>query len=137
MERDSARPVADPEGLRRDLLAANPAWPPGEAERRVADLADCDGRAIADAVRPGVAFDLPALLAAARLPVLMLLADDARGSHPPRRDRTPPPRRARPPPPPQWGRRPPPGGAPPTGPRPTPPRGAPPGPPPPPTPGPG
>jgi pimeloyl-ACP methyl ester carboxylesterase len=81
IEADSARAVADPEGLRRDLLAANPAWPPGEAERRVADLADCDGRAIADAVRPGVAFDLPALLAAARLPVLMLLAEEALGSN--------------------------------------------------------
>jgi pimeloyl-ACP methyl ester carboxylesterase len=81
IEADTARAVADPEGLRRDLLAANPAWPPGEAERRVADLADCDGRAIADAIRPGVAFDLPALLAAARPPLLMLLAEEALGSN--------------------------------------------------------
>jgi pimeloyl-ACP methyl ester carboxylesterase len=80
IEADTARAVTDPEGLRRDLAAANPAWPPGEAERRVADLADCDGRTIADAVRPGVAFDLPAYLAAARLPILMLLADEALGS---------------------------------------------------------
>jgi pimeloyl-ACP methyl ester carboxylesterase len=81
IEADTARAVADPEGLRRELLAANPAWPPGEAERRVADLADCDGPAVADAVRPGVAFDLPALLAAARLPVLVLLAEEALGSN--------------------------------------------------------
>jgi pimeloyl-ACP methyl ester carboxylesterase len=81
IEADTARAVADPEGLRRDLEAANPGWPPGEAERRVADLADCDGRAIADAVRPGVAFDLPALLAAARLPILVLLAEEALGSN--------------------------------------------------------
>jgi pimeloyl-ACP methyl ester carboxylesterase len=80
IEADTARAVTDPEGLRRDLEAANPAWPPGEAERRVADLADCDGRAIADAVRRGVAFDLPVLLAAARLPILMLLAEEAQGS---------------------------------------------------------
>jgi len=80
IEADTARAATDPEGLRRDLEAANPAWPPGEAERRVADLADCDGRAIAGAVRPGVAFDLPALLAAARLPVLLLLAEEALGS---------------------------------------------------------
>jgi pimeloyl-ACP methyl ester carboxylesterase len=80
IEADTARAAADPEGLRRDLLAANPAWPPGEAERRVADLTDCDGRTVADAVRPGVAFDLTALLAAARLPVLMLLAEEALGS---------------------------------------------------------
>jgi pimeloyl-ACP methyl ester carboxylesterase len=80
IEADTARAVSDPEGFRRDLEAANPAWPPGEADRRVADLADCDGRAVAAAVRPGVAFDLPALLAAAGLPVLMLLAEEALGS---------------------------------------------------------
>jgi pimeloyl-ACP methyl ester carboxylesterase len=80
IEADTARAVTDPEGLRRELEDANPAWPNGEAERRVADLADCDGRAIAAAVRPGVAFDLQALLAAAQLPVLMLLASEALGS---------------------------------------------------------
>jgi len=80
IEADTARAVTDPEGLRRELEAANPAWPPGEAEHRVADLADCDGRAVAAALRPGVSFDLPALLAAARLPVLLLLAEEALGS---------------------------------------------------------
>ena len=80
IEDDTDRAVTDPEGLRRELEAANPAGPAGEAERRVADLADCDGRAIADAVRPGVAFDLPALLAVARLPILMLLAEEPLGS---------------------------------------------------------
>jgi pimeloyl-ACP methyl ester carboxylesterase len=80
IEVDTRRAVADPEALRRDLEAANPAWPPGEAERRVADLADCDGPAIAAALRAGVPFDLPAMLAAARLPVLMLLAEEALGS---------------------------------------------------------
>jgi pimeloyl-ACP methyl ester carboxylesterase len=81
IEADTRRAATDPEALRRDLQAANPAWPPGEAERRVADLADCDGQAIAAALRPGVPFDLPALLAAARLPVLMLLAEEAIGSN--------------------------------------------------------
>ena len=80
IEADTARVVTDPEGLRRELEAANPAWPPGEAGRRIADLADCDGRAIADAFRQGVAFDLPALLAAARLPILMLLGEEDLGS---------------------------------------------------------
>jgi pimeloyl-ACP methyl ester carboxylesterase len=80
IEADTQRAVTDPDALRRDLEAANPAWPPGEAERRVADLADCDGRAIAAAVRPGVPFDLPGLLTAAPLPVLLLLAEEALGS---------------------------------------------------------
>jgi pimeloyl-ACP methyl ester carboxylesterase len=81
IEADTARAVTDPEGLRRDLEAANPAWPPGEAERRVADLADCDGPAIAAALRGGIAFDLAALLAAADLPILLLLAEEALGSN--------------------------------------------------------
>jgi pimeloyl-ACP methyl ester carboxylesterase len=80
MEADSRRAVDDPQGLRRDLKAENPAWPPGEAERRVADLADCNAPAIAAALRPGVPFDLAGLLAAARLPVLLLLAEEALGS---------------------------------------------------------
>jgi pimeloyl-ACP methyl ester carboxylesterase len=77
---DARRAVADPPALRRDLEAANPGWPPGEVERRVADLADCDAAAIAAALRPGVPFDLPALIAAARLPILLLLAAEALGS---------------------------------------------------------
>jgi pimeloyl-ACP methyl ester carboxylesterase len=47
----------------------------------VADLADCDGQAVADALRGGVAFDLAALLAAADLPTLLLLAEEALGSN--------------------------------------------------------
>jgi pimeloyl-ACP methyl ester carboxylesterase len=80
IEVDTRRAAAEPEALRRDLAAANPAWPPGEAERRVADLADCDGQAIAAALRGGVPFDLAALLAATPLPTLMLLAEEALGS---------------------------------------------------------
>ncbi|HEX8133861.1 MAG TPA: alpha/beta hydrolase [Actinomycetes bacterium] len=80
MEADRRRAVEDPEALRRDLEAENPRWPPGEAERRVADLADCNATAIAAALRPGVPFDLAGLLAAVRLPILLLLADEALGS---------------------------------------------------------
>jgi pimeloyl-ACP methyl ester carboxylesterase len=80
MEADRRRAVEDPEALRRDLEAENPRWPPGEAERRVADLADCNAAAIAAALGPGVPFDLAGLLAAARLPILLLLADEALGS---------------------------------------------------------
>jgi pimeloyl-ACP methyl ester carboxylesterase len=79
-ELDRRRAVDDPEALRRDLEAENPGWPPGEAERRVADLADCNATAIAAALRPGVPFDLAGLLAAVRLPTLLLLAEEARGS---------------------------------------------------------
>jgi pimeloyl-ACP methyl ester carboxylesterase len=80
IEADTRLAATDPDALRRDLEAANPSWPPGEAERRVADLADCDGRTIAAALRQGVPFDLTALLGAAGPPILMLLADEALGS---------------------------------------------------------
>jgi pimeloyl-ACP methyl ester carboxylesterase len=81
VEADTHLAATDPAALRRDLEAANPTWRPGEAERRVADLVDCDGQAIAAALRDGVPFDLPAaLLAATPLPILMLLADEALGS---------------------------------------------------------
>jgi pimeloyl-ACP methyl ester carboxylesterase len=81
IEADTRWAAADPDALRRELEAANPTWPHGESERRVADLADCDGPAIAAALRLGVSFDLPALLAAAGLPTLMLLAEEALGSN--------------------------------------------------------
>jgi pimeloyl-ACP methyl ester carboxylesterase len=80
IDADVRRAVAEPEALRRQLEADNPGWPPGEAERRVADLADCDGPAVAAALRPGVRFDLAAKLAALELPTLMLLAEEALGS---------------------------------------------------------
>jgi pimeloyl-ACP methyl ester carboxylesterase len=80
VEADTSRAVTAPDALRRDLEAANPAWPPGEAERRVADLADCDGQAVAAALRSGIRFDLSALLAAVPLPVLLLLAEEGLGS---------------------------------------------------------
>jgi pimeloyl-ACP methyl ester carboxylesterase len=81
IEADTGRAATEPDALRRDLETANPTWPPGEAERRVADLADCDGPAVAAALRDGVAFDLAALLAAADLPTLLLLAEEAIGSN--------------------------------------------------------
>jgi pimeloyl-ACP methyl ester carboxylesterase len=80
IEADTRLATTDPAALRRELEAANPAWPPGEAERRVADLADCDGLAVAAALRSGMPFDLPALLTGAGVPVLMLLAEEALGS---------------------------------------------------------
>jgi pimeloyl-ACP methyl ester carboxylesterase len=80
IQADGTRARAEPAALRRDLEVANPNWPPGEAERRVADLADLDAAAVASALRPGAPFDLTGLLAAARVPTLLLLAEEALGS---------------------------------------------------------
>jgi pimeloyl-ACP methyl ester carboxylesterase len=80
IEADTGRAATDPAALRRDMEAQNPAWLPGEAERRLADLADCDGPGVAVALRGGIPFDLAALLAAAHLPTLLLLGEEALGS---------------------------------------------------------
>jgi pimeloyl-ACP methyl ester carboxylesterase len=80
IQADGTRARTQPAALRQDLEAANPGWPPGEAERRVADLADLDAAAVVAALRPGARFDLTALLAAARVPTLLLLAEEALGS---------------------------------------------------------
>jgi pimeloyl-ACP methyl ester carboxylesterase len=81
IEADTGRAHSDPARLRREMEAQNPGWPPGEAERRLADLADCDGRGVAAALRGGIAFDLVALLAEADLPTLLLLGEEALGSN--------------------------------------------------------
>jgi pimeloyl-ACP methyl ester carboxylesterase len=80
IEYDAGRAHRDPAALQADLERENPSWPPGEAEQRVADYADCDAAAIAAAVRGGIPFDLAGLAATVQLPVLLVLADEAAGS---------------------------------------------------------
>ncbi len=77
---DGRRARTEPGALRAELEAANPGWLPGDAERKVADLAELDAEAIAAAVRPGIRFDLDGLLAATPGPALLLLADEQLGS---------------------------------------------------------
>ena len=81
IEADTGRARGEPVALRAELAAANPSWPAGEADRRVADLADCDGPVVAAAVRRGLPYDLAALLAAVERPALLLLAEEALGSN--------------------------------------------------------
>ncbi len=80
IEHDGDRARREPAALRADLERDNPSWPEGEAERRVADLAECDAATIAAAVRRGLALDLPAQAAAVEEPVLLVLADEEAGS---------------------------------------------------------
>jgi pimeloyl-ACP methyl ester carboxylesterase len=80
IEADGARARNDPDGLRRQLQAESTDWVPGEAERRVADLAACDATGIAAALRRGVVYDLPALVRSAGVPTLLLLGEEALGS---------------------------------------------------------
>jgi hypothetical protein len=65
VEAGTRRAATDPDALRHELEAEDPAWGPGGADRRVADFAECDGAAVAAALRRGSAFDLAALAATA------------------------------------------------------------------------
>jgi pimeloyl-ACP methyl ester carboxylesterase len=80
IEADGARARIDPEALRRDLLAEGGGAPPGEVDRQVADLADCDAAGIAAALRRQVVYDLPGLVEWARVPTLLLIGEEALGS---------------------------------------------------------
>jgi pimeloyl-ACP methyl ester carboxylesterase len=80
IEHDTDRARREPAALRAEMERDNPSWVPGEAERRVTDLAECDGATIAGAVRRGLAFDLAAQAATVDQPVLLVLADEAAGS---------------------------------------------------------
>ena len=88
IEHDTDRARRQPAALRAEMERDNPSWAPGEAERRVTDLAECDGATIAGAVRRGLAFDLAAQAAAVEAPVLLVLAEEAAGSSLLGQDRT-------------------------------------------------
>jgi pimeloyl-ACP methyl ester carboxylesterase len=83
IQQDGARARNDPDGLRRQLVAENPAWPPYEVERQVGDLSEMDAVAIAAALRrnQGMTYDLPALASTATVPTLLLLAEESLGSN--------------------------------------------------------
>jgi pimeloyl-ACP methyl ester carboxylesterase len=81
IEADAARARSEPLALRTELLAANPGWVPGEADRRLADLADCDGRAVGAALRDGMPFDLLGMAGKVAVPTLLLLGEEALGSN--------------------------------------------------------
>lgn len=81
IEHDVGRAQREPEVLRAELEAANPAWAPGEAGRRVADLAGCDAATVAASLRARMPFDLAGMAARVDVPILLVLAEEALGSN--------------------------------------------------------
>jgi pimeloyl-ACP methyl ester carboxylesterase len=81
IEHDVGRARREPEALQAEMAAANPVWAPGEAGRRVADLADCDAAAVGATLRARVPFDLPGMARRVDVPALLLLGDEALGSN--------------------------------------------------------
>jgi pimeloyl-ACP methyl ester carboxylesterase len=81
IEADGARARSDPDGLRREMIAASPDQALGEADRRVTDLAECDTDAIAAALRrERVVYDLPGLMRSVEVPTLLLIGEEPLGS---------------------------------------------------------
>jgi pimeloyl-ACP methyl ester carboxylesterase len=77
---DGRRARSDPEAMRRELVAGNPAWVPEEADRRLADLVACDSDGIAAALSRTTAFDLIGLASAVRVPTLLVIGLERLGS---------------------------------------------------------
>jgi pimeloyl-ACP methyl ester carboxylesterase len=77
---DGRRARSEPEAMRRELVAGNPAWIPEEVDRRLADLVACDSDGIAAALSRTTAFDLIGLASAVRVPTLLVIGLERLGS---------------------------------------------------------
>jgi pimeloyl-ACP methyl ester carboxylesterase len=77
---DGHRARSESEAMRRELVAANPAWVPEEVERRLADLAACDSDGVAAALSRTTAFDLIGLANAIQVPTLLVIGLENLGS---------------------------------------------------------
>jgi pimeloyl-ACP methyl ester carboxylesterase len=80
IEAEGRRARAEPEAMRRELVASNPAWDPQEVDRRLTDLAACDSEAVAAGLRGTTAFDLLGLAQAIRIPTLLVVGLESLGS---------------------------------------------------------
>jgi pimeloyl-ACP methyl ester carboxylesterase len=77
---DGRRARDEPDAMRRELAVSNPAWDPEEVDRRLADLAACDGDGVAGALRRTTGFDIAGLADAVRVPTLLMVGLEDLGS---------------------------------------------------------
>jgi pimeloyl-ACP methyl ester carboxylesterase len=83
LDADIAR--LDRDRLVRRSRADHPAWAPEDVEYDVRGIEEVDATAVAAGVRAGLrSWDIPALVAAVDVPVLVLVAPDTRGDDPDR-----------------------------------------------------
>ncbi|MGO9657607.1 MAG: alpha/beta fold hydrolase [Acidimicrobiales bacterium] len=73
---------ANRQGYWQYVRQANPVWADADVEGNVAALEAADTQAITRALRAGLTWDLPALVGAVRLPVLVVAARQTQGTHP-------------------------------------------------------
>lgn len=74
--------AADRVAYRQQLRASNPRWSEADLDQAVAALEACDTAEIAGALRAGMWWDLPALLAGLTCPVLLVAAPEVPGAIP-------------------------------------------------------
>jgi pimeloyl-ACP methyl ester carboxylesterase len=83
LDADTAR--LDRDRLVRRSRADHPTWAPEDVEQDVRGIEEADATAVAAGLRTGLrGWDIPALVAAADMPVLVLVAPDSRGQDPER-----------------------------------------------------
>jgi pimeloyl-ACP methyl ester carboxylesterase len=85
IERDAQIARADRDRLVRRSRADHPGWAPEDVEYDVRGIEQADTAAVAAGLRAGLrSWDVPALVRAVTVPVLVLVAPDARGDDPDR-----------------------------------------------------
>ena len=80
IESDVARAREAPEIHRREQLAQNPSWSEEDSVANVESLRDCDARPVAAMVRDNLRYDLATLAGSFKVPTLLILGSEARGS---------------------------------------------------------
>lgn len=88
VESDVARAREAPEEAKREQLEENPSWTEEDATNNVASLRNCDAGPVAEIVRNGLRYDLSALIGSIKIPTLLVLGSEARGSALPEPERT-------------------------------------------------
>jgi pimeloyl-ACP methyl ester carboxylesterase len=82
IEDDTATVRRDREAVLRREREQNPRWEPGDVERSVRGLESVDAASVVAGLRGPLQWDLPALVAAAPVPVFVVAAPDGPGSFP-------------------------------------------------------
>ncbi len=88
VESDVARAREAPEEAKREQLEENPSWTEEDATNNVASLRNCDAKPVAEMLRNGLRYDLSALIGSIKIPTLLVLGSEARGSALPEPERT-------------------------------------------------
>ena len=80
VEAGIARATEDPDAVARDVRAEHPSWADEDVANDVAGDLACDAGPVAEMVRGSMRLDLPAMVEALKVPTLLVLGGEDRGS---------------------------------------------------------